>query len=549
MKRKVFSVLFAVVLVLGFSLVMAVPAMALPVTVWVDDTGPSCPTGPGSGTQADPYCKIQDGINGVAAGGTVHVLAGTYNENVDVNKSVTLVGAGASSTTVQAAASSDNVFDVTSNNVTIDGFTVQGATGSDIAGIRNHCRDGGRFEHNAVTGNFYGIAIVNSSNVTTAANEVYDNDAEGIYLESNCTNCVIDGNIVHDNDMMIYPGILLHYGSGNQVKNNEVYNEAIGIGLLASDDNTILHNSIHDNGHGIYIDSGTVETSDNNKILGNSIVNNNETEDSGIHLTSGATGTVIHFNNIEGNSSTPGSHGIYNENTSETVDATNNWWGDDSGPGPFGPGGGDTVSHYVAYTPWLGAPLELPAVHYETLGPGPHEVDASYEADTVVTLTVSTDFSETDIYIGEYESQPFPEEPFPDEALGKFIDVYLSNPAAVDWSRDVRIEVRYTDGEVRDAGIAEHSLGLYYYESVDTFHRCSDTGVDTTNNIIWAHVTAEEAGYLVATPFGGGGTPLVGGEVLPVDKVSILMPWISLAVALALAGVFGTRLARRRVRG
>jgi len=132
--------------------------------------------------------------------------------------------------------------------------------------------------------------------------------------------------------------------------------------------------------------------------------------------------------------------------------------------------------------------------------------------------------------------------------MGKFIEIYLSNPDAVEeWT--IFVDFHYTDSEVYAAGINEHSLGLYYYVSPDTFHRCSDTGVDTTNNIIWANVTEEEAGYLVGTPFGGGGSPrIVGGTVLPVDKVSILMPWIGMAVALALAGVFITRFARRKVR-
>ena len=556
MKRKVFSVLFALVLVLSFSLVTAVPASAVILPeFWVDDDWLGCTPGnavDGHICGTDGFGKIQDGINAVTSppGGIVHVAAGTYNENVDVNKDgVFLIGAGASSTTVQAVNSSDYVFDVTQSNVTITGFMVTGATDTNYAGIAVGCgADNCTISSNIATGNWQGIRLSSSDGSTISGNQVYENLAEGIYL-ANCSNCVIDGNIVHDNDMMIHPGILLDHGSGNQVKNNEVYNEAYGIGLLGSDDNTILNNSIHDNGHGIYIDWGTITTSDNNKILGNSIVYNSATEESGIHLTTGAAGTVINFNNIEGNSPTPSSYGVSNENSSAPADATNNWWGDDSGPS-HSPGTGDKVSDHVTYFPWLGAPLELPAAYHETLGPGIHAVDASDEADTVVTLTVNATTSETDIDIARYESQPFPEEPFPDASLGKFIDVHLSNCYAVVWP--ILIEMHYTDGEVRAAGIVEDSLGLYYYETVDTFHRCSDTGVDTTNNIIWANVTKEEAGCLLFTPFGGGGStvaPTVGGTVYPVDKVSILMPWIGLAVALALAGVFGTRFVRRRVRG
>jgi len=41
---------------------------------------------------------------------------------------------------------------------------------------------------------------------------------------------------------------------------------------------------------------------------------------------------------------------------------------------------------------------------------------------------------------------------------------------------------------------------------------------------------------------------VVGGEVYPINKAAVLMPWIGLAVALALASVFVARFARRRVR-
>ena len=98
----------------------------------------------------------------------------------------------------------------------------------------------------------------------------------------------------------------------------------------------------------------------------------------------------------------------------------------------------------------------------------------------------------------------------------------------------------YTDAEVFAAGIGESSLRLYYYELVDTFHRCSDTGVNTWQNIIWANVTAEEAGYLLYTPFGVGGypppRPAVGGEAYPINKANVLAPWLGLALILAIAG-------------
>ena len=50
-------------------------------TVYVDDD--NCP-GPGSGTDLDPYCTIQEAICAIkdTGGGTVLVRPGTYNESL-----------------------------------------------------------------------------------------------------------------------------------------------------------------------------------------------------------------------------------------------------------------------------------------------------------------------------------------------------------------------------------------------------------------------------------------------------------------------------------
>ena len=95
-----------------------------------------------------------------------------------------------------------------------------------------------------------------------------------------------------------------------------------------------------------------------------------------------------------------------------------------------------------------------------------------------------------------------------------------------------------------------------YYQPDRSFLRCGATGVDTENNIIWAYVTPEEAGYGTETPFAPGGElsppteeepgksgEPVGGDVYPVNKVNLLIPWIALGAAITAAGIL---LFRRR---
>lgn len=87
---------------------------------------------------------------------------------------------------------------------------------------------------------------------------------------------------------------------------------------------------------------------------------------------------------------------------------------------------------------------------------------------------------------------------------------------------------------------------------IDTFE--FDTVMGKTPDII--HISGNvytiaysgESGHVTTVEITTTLARVVGGEVYPVNKLAIVMPWIGLAVALALAGVFGARLARRKLR-
>ena len=92
--------------------------------------------------------SIQRGINAASSGDTVNVAAGTFVENDVVNKPLTLSGAeagtaggdptrdgGGSESDVVTSGNQVAVFQITSSNVTIDGFKIDGEASPSVAGV------------------------------------------------------------------------------------------------------------------------------------------------------------------------------------------------------------------------------------------------------------------------------------------------------------------------------------------------------------------------------------------------------------------------------
>jgi parallel beta-helix repeat protein len=236
-------------------------------------------------TVPDDYPTIQEAVDAASDGDTITVREGTYNENVDVTKQLTIISEnGADSTTVTAADEEDHVFYVTAEYVTIDGFTVTGATGMDEsqaneeekgrAGIflgdgAGHCT----ISDNIVFSNYYGIRLTSSSDNTISNNEVHSNTMEGIYLWTNCNNNVIDGNTAYSNGG--HGGIFLWLNCKNNVITNNYChsNPDHGIKIHESSDNTLIENNlcVDNGGTGIF-----VGFSDNNVVKDNTVISGPE---------------------------------------------------------------------------------------------------------------------------------------------------------------------------------------------------------------------------------------------------------------------------------
>ena len=174
---------------------------------------------------------IQYAIDNATAGETICVKDGAYNENVDVDKRLTIRSEnGSANCIVNASVNANHVFDLGANYVNISGFTVQNATNVFKAGIYiGTCVEHCNISNNIATNNYYGIYLESSSNSTLTNNTANSNIGYGIFL-NNADDNNITCNWVAHNDQR---GFSLTHDSGDgSTGNNISYNN-------------IMHNGEH----------------------------------------------------------------------------------------------------------------------------------------------------------------------------------------------------------------------------------------------------------------------------------------------------------------
>jgi len=253
-------------------------------------------------TVPDDYPTIQEAINNAHEGDTIFVRNGTYQENVVVNKTISLIGEN-EETTIVDGNYAGNVMNVTADNIEIAGFTVKNSHYSHpFSGIYifSNCS---KVNHIILINNFYGIHFNESSN---------DNRA---YLNS----------IKYNSIGLQFDGSLNNSISGNVLKNNMV-----GIFLVGSN-NSIFGNIIAENEwNGIVF----YYTSSNNNVFNNNLTNNHLAIEVYEELT---YNNVFYHNNFIGNQNDvyPTSTGTWDDG----YPSGGNYWSDYNGPdlckGPY----------------------------------------------------------------------------------------------------------------------------------------------------------------------------------------------------------------------
>lgn len=181
------------------------------------------------------YSAIQTAVNNASAYDVINVAAGSYHEEVDIGMPLSLLGAGAQASVINANNLAHGVF--------VDGYDHPGLKDVTVAGFTIK---------NAL---YEGILVVSSGDVTIRDNRILNNDTvPGLNFTGELTGCPGQpGNGTYETDETGDCGGALHLVGtvGDVVSGNFIKGNADGV--LISDEtgeshhNLLIHNTITNN--------------------------------------------------------------------------------------------------------------------------------------------------------------------------------------------------------------------------------------------------------------------------------------------------------------
>lgn len=222
-----------------------------------DDYNESTP-----GWQVTRWAVIQEAVDSSNESDLVFVFNGTYQENVQLDKSIKLIGEKNSITSIDGDGNG-TVVNVIEPFSSISGFTItNGGEQEGDAGIAIQA-DMAVASNNIIAHNNMGVLVSGGSMPIIQYNSI-SNNTYGLYLENKYFGYII-GNTIQENQF----GLYLSESENQFFIGNTINANTYGAYLEKSNMNAIVLNNITNNEQGVYL-----KKSNNNAIMSNNFINN-----------------------------------------------------------------------------------------------------------------------------------------------------------------------------------------------------------------------------------------------------------------------------------
>ncbi|MEM1514178.1 MAG: PKD domain-containing protein [Candidatus Thermoplasmatota archaeon] len=239
----------------------------------------------------DGFTSIQQAINYASNGDTIFVHSGIYYENIFINKNIKLIGENRESVIIDGNKIGD-VIHIESCSVEIENFTImnsgmnEGDAGIEIRSATNCYINGIEIKNSyygiyilfsnsiyiqksMIMNNYYGIFVIFSSLISISENEIFYNYRDGIYAQVVENGQIIlnkiSGNLEND--------LYIRASDNINIKGNNISSSGNGIWLILSDENNLENNIIAGNEIGLRVDNSNDNTIFFNNFFSNSRFN------------------------------------------------------------------------------------------------------------------------------------------------------------------------------------------------------------------------------------------------------------------------------------
>jgi nitrous oxidase accessory protein len=238
------------------------------------------------------YNTISAAVKAANPGDTLLVAPGTYVENVEVAKPLTVKSTnGAQATVIKASDTSKDAILLGSSDISIQGLTITGGNTGVSFGQTSNCI----LTKCVVNGNVFGVYLAGATSNLVSDNNLNGNGF-GIYLDGSSGNKLSNNSASNEKGgggkASLSDGIYMFNSNANSVTRCDLSNnDNFGFSLYQSKNNVFSNNTISSNTqYGVRLRDG----SDNNRFSFNVFKANGE---NGV-LIGNSRGNTFYFNNF-----------------------------------------------------------------------------------------------------------------------------------------------------------------------------------------------------------------------------------------------------------